>query len=301
MSNTKFTLAYLSLLSVLTASPNYLVIHTATRSIAAAEASVSFPKYDYHLEKIDSVVLVDTQQDLKLEQVEDKAKELKLKIEQSSKEESLNLVWEINSFDDDIKILKKENLIDTKKEAALEELSFELKKLLEPKLPEIDKSKKEEKIVEKKKESASSESECPLVEQNKLLTEQVHQLMIDQNNIMQALLNLTQALTELAQRAANPFFANSIIPPSQQYSYSTNGGSWQFVPNGQVNLGFSQPNNSLPQLQFPSMQPQLNTQNQGSITSSMPSWNIPTLELPKNFEFGNFGAQGQMSGGLPIL
>lgn len=105
----------------------------------------------------------------------------------------------------------------------------------EPKKEEASVAADEAKKDEPKKEEAKKEV-CAAEEQNKLLTAQIQDLMKQQNQILQAMINMTNMMTSMyqQQQQPNPFYSNGPGWQSSPYQYNqpTVAGNWVYYPTG---------------------------------------------------------------------
>lgn len=325
----KHTLAFLPLLSILALSPNEIIKSNTSRSIASViEKAESFPKLAFHSKKIDHKSLK-IAESINSQLIQEHVKILKDKIEAEKKEKKqpLELVSNLFSLEQEVKALKEKKAID-EKELALHEKSInELKQEIEPLLPESEKSsqssmnisiqvveedkteepkkveepKKEEKeevVAEKSEEK--KEEDCDLSEKYQLLSKQVDQLIQDQKNIMQNLLNITQAMVYLAQSQAHqtsrPNFGDGNpynVIPYGYYSGQLQSPALTYGQMPQYSQMYGQQYQAQSPAQFaqPMQQQSLYFQPQQVQQAQVPSgqnWVLPQ-DTQLHFQPGNFG------------
>lgn len=93
--------------------------------------------------------------------------------------------------------------------------------------------------TEEPKKDEKTDALCELEEQNKVLTAKVEKLVEDQNQIMQAVLGMTQVMMMMLQnqqqfQMPNPYYANAYsgLQNPYQYQQPTTAGNWVYYPSG---------------------------------------------------------------------
>jgi hypothetical protein len=106
--------------------------------------------------------------------------------------------------------------------------------------PEASKESKEDKAVakEENKESSSVGDKHVCEEKSSVLPDQFNQLLMSQNMIMTAMMNLQQTMMQMLQQqqqnAYLPYMQNSMVPYNFSYPYhaQTPSGNWVYYPSG---------------------------------------------------------------------
>lgn len=312
--------AILPLLSLLALSPSVMEskVHKG-RSIASVKEEVKgHPKYEALVSKIrpeslmkDSNVtqekFIEKRNALKAhiqKEREDFKKDLgdeKVVQEQRNKVESL--VIDILLVEGSLKELQEKKSIEQTEEEASVKLVSESKDIIESLLSDLESNeilvakgkepKKEDKPVviadnkeEPKKEEPKKEEPkvCVAEEQNKILTTQIEEMMKQNQQIIQAMLGMTQMMVSMhqqQQQMQNPFYQNGPGWNQSPYQYHQPqaAGNWVYYPQGfqpqQQNI-FAQP-------QMPVYQPQVQPQQGGIYPDQMHQQQRPMSQLPQNW------------------
>jgi hypothetical protein len=205
---------------------------------------------------------------------------------------------------------------EVKEEEVKEEVAEEIKEEATEEAPKVADSEesKEEAKEEVIAESTPSKPEvCEAEAQNKILTAQVEDLMKQQNQILQALIGMTQMMLSMHQQqqqqqhAPNPFYANGPGfngPYPYEYHKPQTAGNWVYYPNG------FQP--SQPNIFSPAQQPAPQFQQAQQTPQAGQGWELrPThyfadpQYMPQPIIPGNFGGSSpltfNMQNGVPTV
>jgi hypothetical protein len=197
-----------------------------------------------------------------------------------------------------------------------EETKVEVAKVEEVKKeePKVEEAKKEEEIpavVEVKKEEPKADDKlskleaelCVFQEKNKALTDKMDTLFQQQNQVMQAMLTMSQMMLTMAQKQSQdqyaPYMHGLQIQNPYQYNPPFTSGNWVYMPNNgypnQPNI-FSQPQGQ------PQNTPQLGGFYPDQAHQNPQPWNLqPTMNFsdprynPQPTMPGTFGAQDGFS------
>lgn len=177
--------------------------------------------------------------------------------------------------------------------------------------PKIEDPKKEDKPLlaegpvkeEPKKDEAPKKEICEAEEKNKVLTAQVEELMKQQNQILQAMIGMTNMMVTMFQQQQNqqpnPYYQNGpgFMTSPYQYQQPQTAGNWVYYPSGfqpsQSNI-FAAPQGQQQQMQQPAQQqfggiyPDQMHQQQ-SNWSLQPDPRFQTQAQPQQ-SYGTFGA-----------
>lgn len=248
-------LALIPLLSILAMSPSVMETQfSGERSIASIKEEVkSHPKYDSVASKVKPEEI--KEQEVSPEKYKEKISDLKLKLskekENLKKEQIEKVIVELLSIEGSLKDLEDKKLLAEADITDGKKIILESKDIIESLLSDLDKEEKkdetpvvadapkteEPKKEEPKKEEAKVEV-CEAEEKNKVLTAQVQDLMKQQNQILEAMIGMTNMMVTMFQQQQqnqpNPFYQNGpgFMSSPYQYQQPQTAGNWVYYPSG---------------------------------------------------------------------
>lgn len=263
-------LALIPLLSILAMSPSVMETEfSGGRLIASIKEEVkSHPKYESIASKVKPEEV--KEQEVSPEKYKEKISDLKLKLskekENLKKEQIEKVIVELLLVEGSLKELEDKKLLAEPEITDGKKIILESKDIIEGLLTDLDKEdKKEETPVvadapkeEPKKEEPKVEV-CEAEEKNKVLTAQVQELMKQQNQILEAMIGMTNMMVTMFQQQQqnqpNPYYQNGpgFMSSPYQYQQPQTAGNWVYYPSGfqpsQQNIF------AAPQMQQPMQQP----------------------------------------------
>ena len=302
-------LAILPLFSILTMSPMQIESKFPSRSIAS-EVIAAHPKYEARAAKIDRTK-IEIDKDLDLTCFSERGEAFRTRLLQERKDYKVDLVEKdaaaaqkarlqglVSSLVDlevDMVALKEKNAWEPNGEEIANTTMAELKTTLESLLQDEienelavlkDQIKKDETPVVVKVETKEDDKICDLEEKNKVLTQQVEDLLAQQKKIMDTMLGMNSMMVQMNQQMQMPqqqysipswLMSGSLVNPQFQYPYNSGptiimmGGGSDYGPQmGQQNY---QQNGQSGQFQYQQPQQQY----------------IAPYSRPDQFVAGNFG------------
>jgi outer membrane biosynthesis protein TonB len=170
-----------------------------------------------------------------------------------------------------------------------------------------EKPKEEPQKEEPKKEEEKKEAKCEFEEQNKVLSNQVEELMKQNQQILQSMLGMSNMMVGMysqmqqqRQQAPNPYYQNGPGYNSSPYQYvqPQTAGNWVYYPQGyqpqQTNI-FA-PQYSMPQQQQAPVQGGGFYPDQSHMQQQSGGWQLnadPRYTIQNQFTPGTFGDAGQ--------
>ncbi len=302
-------LAILPLFSILTMSPMQIESKFPSRSIAS-EVIAAHPKYEARAAKIDRTK-IEIDKDLDLTCFSERGEAFRTRLLKERKDYKVDLVEKdavaaqkarlqglVSSLVDlevDMVALKEKNAWEPNGEEIANTTMAELKTTLESLLQDEienelavlkDQIKKDETPVVVKVETKEDDKICDLEEKNKVLTQQVEDLLAQQKKIMDTMLGMNSMMVQMNQQMQMPqqhysipswLMSGSLVNPQFQYPYNSGptiimmGGGSDYGPQmGQQNY---QQNGQSGQFQYQQPQQQY----------------IAPYSRPDQFVAGNFG------------
>jgi hypothetical protein len=270
------------LLAILAVAPSQLLAQQETRELAVSSSveqqiEVQHPLFEKRAANFDPDFML-KDKDISLSFYQKLQHTLKQELQQERAEFKLQTkdAAEVSQQDDrlgafilntiqaeeELKLLKEHKLIpEEAEEVALQNIK-EAKDVLEGLLKDLEQNQKslkqnevasstpadstENKEPEQKTEEPKVGNEHVCEDKPTVLPDQFNQLLMNQNMIVMALMNLTQSMMQMMQQqqdAYRPFMQNSIVPYHHQYPYHapTAGGQWIFQPHSAPGVPYHRP------------------------------------------------------------
>lgn len=268
-------LALIPLLTILAMSPSVVESkYSEGRTIASIQEEVKgHPKYELVVSKVKPEEVKNL--DITPEKYKERIGELKLKLSKEKEsfkkeqsEEALvseqrknieKIVLELLLVEGSLKQLEEKSLLEKADIDAGKQLIVESKDIVESLLtdleanevlvanakepkdaPKVEEPKKEDKplLAEGPVKEEPKKEVCEAEEKNKVLTAQVEELMKQQNQILQAMIGMTNMMVTMFQQQQNqqpnPYYQNGpgFMTSPYQYQQPQTAGNWVYYPSG---------------------------------------------------------------------